>query len=80
MLHVAHTLRLGVAHTLRLGVAHTLRLGVVIQNLELKAGDDILDELRQGNGLDREARSLYTIVVRAMDSTQESYTSVSAGN
>lgn len=60
---------------------HTLRIILIPQILELKAEDDILDELREENGgLDREARSLYTVVVRARDSTQqESYTSVSIG-
>jgi len=45
--------------------------------LRLKDAMDILAELRQGNGLNREARSLYTVVLQARSSDSDmTYTSV----
>lgn len=49
-----------------------------MQNIQLKDFADLEEELREGMGLNREARSLYTITLRAADNTGlEIFTSVS---
>lgn len=52
---------------------------LLLQNIELKPFDDLLENLRgDEEGLDREARSLYTIILEARDNNQQdTFTSVS---
>ena len=47
--------------------------------IQLKQFLDLMEQLREGNGLDREARSLYTVTLRAQDGPGglDTYTSVS---
>ena len=52
---------------------------LLLQNIQLKSFDDLLENLRgDEQGLDREARYLYTIILEARDNNQQvTFTSVS---
>ena len=50
----------------------------LLQNLALKTSSALPPSIRQGSGLDREARSLYTLILRATENNQQTFTSVSA--
>lgn len=50
---------------------HALNGFCLFQCIELKAPSDLLEDLREGVGLNRRTRSLYTIVLLAHDSNQQ---------